>query len=146
MHHISFISRGRGMALAKFFMLCVITLVLSSNAGVAYAKKGDKDAWRPEVGGSEIGGYTGPGPEPVSIKQALSMPDGTWVSIKGNVSKYLGGKEYTITDSTGVADAEIGAKAWMGQNVAASDTVLFQGRVKKQWSQTRIDVKRIIKQ
>jgi len=133
----TFISHGRGTTLARFFVFCIFALVLALGVGVAYAK--DKAGWRPG-----IGGYTGP--ELVGIQQALSMPHGTWVSIKGNVTKYLGGKEYTIADSSGTADAKISSKAWMGQQVRISDTVVFQGKVKKQWSHTRIDVKRIIKQ
>ena len=140
MHQISFILHGRGITLARFFAFCVFTLVLASGAGIAYAK-GGKGEGRPETGS-----YTGPGPELVSVKQALSMPDGTWVSIKGKVTKYLGGKEYIIADSSGAADAKIGANAWMGQNVSESDTVVFQGKVKKEWSNTRIDVKRVSKQ
>jgi uncharacterized protein (TIGR00156 family) len=75
-----------------------------------------------------VGGYTGPGPALVSVQQALSMPDGTWISIKGNITEYLGGKKYKITDPTGAADAKIGTKAWAGQHVSASDAVVLHGR------------------
>jgi uncharacterized protein (TIGR00156 family) len=140
MHHNSFFALGKGAALARFIILSVLTLALASGAGVAYAKKDKQDF------GPVTGGYTGPGPALVSVQKALSMPDGTWVSIKGNIKEYLGGKQYRIADSTGAADAKIGPKAWMGQDVSASDIVEFQGKVKKEWSHTRIDVSRIIKQ
>jgi len=139
-HHIFFVVRGKGVTLARFFLLAVLALALASGARAAYAKS-DKAEWGPGAGG-----YTGPGPELVTIKQALSMPNGTWISIKGNITQNWGGKQYTIADSTGAADAKIGSKAWMRQNVSAADTVVFQGKVKKEWSRTRIDVKRIIKQ
>ena len=138
MHHISFISHRWGTAFIRFLMLCGFAMALASSAGTAYAN--ERGGWR------EPGGYTGPGPAPVNIKQALSMPDGTWVIIKGNITKYWGDKQYTITDSTGSADAKIGSKAWMGQNVGATDTVVLQGKVKKKWSHTKIDVKRVIMQ
>jgi len=142
------ITPGNGTTLTRFFIFCVLTLLLASSAGIACAK--DKHERRVGYGGpgqqSIQGYYTGPGPELVTIQQALSMPHGTWVAIKGKISKYHGGKEYTIADASGSADAKIGSKAWMGQNVSESDTVLMHGKVKKEWSHTRISVKRIIAQ
>ena len=140
MHHIPFTGRGRGRAVARFLALCVFALALASGAGAAYAKNGKHDRM------AEAGGYTGPGPALVSVQQALSMPDGAWVSIRGNITGHMGGKQYKIADPSGAADAKIGSKEWMGQYISASDTVVLQGKVKKEWSQTRIDVKRIIKQ
>ena len=143
MHHIPFIASCRGAVLVKFLVLCTVTFVLASGSAIAYAKKGAPGGgW----GAPDTGGYSGPGPALVTVQQALSMPAGTWVSIQGKVTKYLGGKQYIIADSTGPADAKIGPKAWMGQNVSEADTVVFQGTVIKEWLQTRIDVKRVIKQ
>ena len=145
MHRNSIIPDGKGRVFVRLFTLCcVLAFVLASGAGVAHAKKG-RHGWE---GGPVAGGYTGPGPASVSIQQALSMPDGSWVSIKGSISKFLGDTYYTITDSSGTATAKIGKKAWQRQNFEASDTVVFHGRVTKPlWTNdARIDVKQIIRQ
>ena len=139
MHYISFISHSGGTPVIRFLMLCVFVLALTSGAGAAHAN--ERGGWGPP------GGYTGPGPAPVTIKQALSMPDGSWVSIKANVTQFLGDKYYTVTDSSGSAVAKIGSKAWRWQNVGASDTVVLQGKVKRpRWTNdVRIDVKQVIR-
>ena len=144
------ITSGKGTATVRFFIFCVLALVLASSTGIAYAKSkhergGGYDGPGPQ---SVQGYYTGPGPELVTIQQALSMPHGAWVAIKGKITKYHGGKEYTIADASGSADAKIGSKAWRwtGRNVSESDTVVFHGRVKKEWSHARISVKQIVVQ
>jgi uncharacterized protein (TIGR00156 family) len=139
MQYIPFISRGKGTVPALFFMLSVFLLVLALSAGAAYAKKGKHEGWSPEAGG-----YTGPGPALVSVRQALSMPHDAGVSVKGNITQYLGKNDYTFADSTGSAEVKIPPHAWMGQSVPASDAVELQGVVKKKLWRTRIHVHRIV--
>ena len=146
MRHIPFLpflSHGKGLAPALFFMLCLFTLVFSSIA--AAAGPGGKPG--PGFGpgpGQATGGYTGPGPALVSVQQALSMPHETPVTVKGNITQYLRKDDYTFTDSTGSAEVKISPRAWMGQYVAASDLVELQGEVKKDHSRTRIHVHRVV--
>jgi uncharacterized protein (TIGR00156 family) len=95
-----------------------------------------------------LGGYTGPGPALVSVKQALSLTHDTPVSLKGNITRYMGRDEYTFADATGAVDVRIAPHAWMGQYVAASDTVELQGTVKTDRARagSHIRVYRIVKQ
>ena len=74
------------------------------------------------------------------------MSDEAWVALKGSITQSLGGKDYMFADSTGTSEVKIGHKAWIGQQISASDTVEIHGKVKKDWTRTRIDVKRVIKQ
>jgi uncharacterized protein (TIGR00156 family) len=137
MQYIPFISRGRGIAQALFFTLCLLTLGFASVASAAGPG--------PKPGpGQTTGGYTGPGPALVSVQQALASQHDTGVSVKGNITRYLGKDDYTFTDSTGSAEVKIPPHAWMGQYVAASDTVELQGEVKQDRRGTRIHVHRIV--
>jgi len=136
MRRISFIALGRGMALG--FTLCLLTLGFVPDAAAA----------GPGPGAVQIqttGGYTGPGPALVSAKQAMSMPHDAALSLKGNITKYLGKDEYTFADSTGAVEVKIPPHAWMGQYVSESDVVELQGEVRQDRGRTRIHVHRVIK-
>jgi len=139
--------------MARFSLLCALTIALVFGAGIAYAG--------PARGPGPEGGYIGPGTgyaygaagsnnghasEIVSIRQALIMKNGTNVTIRGNITRSLGGNKYTVTDSSGTAEVHIGSKAWGGQRVGAADIVLLQGEVKKEKKNTIIDVKHVVKQ
>jgi uncharacterized protein (TIGR00156 family) len=138
MYCIPFISFGRAMALALFFALCLLTSDLASDAAAGPGHgPGPSHA---------AGGYTGPGPALVSVQQAASLQHDTAVSIKGNITRYLGRDEYTFTDATGKVEVKIPPHAWMGQYVAESDAVELQGEVKKdREGRTRIHVHRVVK-
>jgi uncharacterized protein (TIGR00156 family) len=134
MRHIPFMSRKRRLVQALCLALCLLA------SGAAAAGPG------PATGGyGQTGGYTGPGPELMSVQQALSAPHDTSVSLKGNITRWLGRDEYAFTDSTGSAEIKIPPHAWMGQHIAASDTVELQGEVRKDRMRARIHTHRIVK-
>jgi len=120
---------------------CILAFALLSAANTANAQKDMPDAL------PAIGGYTGPGPEMVSVKQALSMPHDTVVSLEGKITRYLGRDDYAFADSSGTVELKIGPYAWMGQQVAESDTVVLQGEVKIDRKQTGVHIRvhRVIK-
>jgi len=127
-------SSGAG---AAFYLLalCLITVGWAATATAA-----------PPVHGLALGGgYTGPGPDLVSLEEALSLPTDTPVSVKGNITRYLGRDEYTFTDSTATTLVRIPQPAWFGQHVGESDTVELQGEIKQEWTRTLIHVRRVIK-
>jgi len=99
----------------------------------------------PGPGPAPGGGYTGPGPALVSLKEALALPHDTPVAVKGNITQYLGRDDYTFTDSTGTAEVKIPPHAWQGQNVSEADTVELQGEVKQERTRTVLHVRRLIK-
>ena len=140
MRHIPFLSRGKGLAPTLFFMLCLLTLFSSVATAAGLGGKPG-----PGFGpGQATGGYTGPGPALVSIQQVLAAQHDTPVSVKGNITRYLGRDDYTFADSTGSAEVKISPRAWMGQYVGASDTVELQGEVKKDHRGARIHVHRVL--
>jgi len=126
------ISRG---AVFGLLALCVLAVGLADGAAAA-----------PAVQGLALGGgYTGPGPALISLKEALPLPNDTPVSVKGNITRYLGRDEYTFSDSTGTVEVRIPQTAWFGQHVGESDTVELQGEIKQEWTRTLIHVRRVIK-
>jgi len=131
--HIYF-SSGLGSALG-LFALCVLTFGLAAYAGAA-----------PHAPGLALGGgYTGPGPELVSLQEALALPSETAVTVKGNIIRYLGRDQYIFTDSTGTAEVRIPQAAWFGQQVSEADTVELHGEIKQEWTRTLISVRRVVK-
>ena len=86
------------------------------------------------------GGFNGPGPDLVTVKEALSMGDDARVSLKGNIVKNLGDEEYTFQDATGTIEVEIDDDIWRGRTVGPEDVVIISGEVDKDWRSTTIDV------
>jgi uncharacterized protein (TIGR00156 family) len=140
MNRIPLISSYSGVV-PSLLALCALTLVLATNAAAAGPDSGHPD---PVLAG---GGYIGPGPELVSVQQALSRQHDDPVSIRGNITRYLGRDDYTFADSSGTVEIKIGPQAWMGQYVTESDTVVIQGEVKKgRSSEVHIRVHQVVKQ
>jgi uncharacterized protein (TIGR00156 family) len=138
MNRIPLISSCLGAVLG-LLTLGALPLVLATNAAAA-------DPGHPYPV-QAAGGYIGPGPALVNVQQALSMPHEAAVSIRGNITQYLGRDDYTFADSSGTVEIKIGPQAWMGQYVADSDTVVIQGEVKKgRSSEVHIRVHQVVKQ
>lgn len=91
------------------------------------------------------GGFTGPGPALVTVKQAREMRDDTHVTLRGKIVQHLGKDKYLFKDETGSIHVEIDDDEWMGQTVSPDDTVELYGEVDKDWNSVEIDVKRLTK-
>jgi TIGR00156 family protein len=113
-----------------------LALCIAFSAPAAFAKGGFQAG----------GGYTGPGPEIVTVEQAKTMSDDTHVALKGYIIQSLGDKNYVFKDDTGAINVEISKKRWQGQNIGPDDLVIIYGEVDKEWSKVEIEVKQIVKQ
>ncbi len=93
------------------------------------------------------GGYSGPGSSsgPMTVAQAKGLRDDSWVSLKGHITRQLGGERYEFKDATGTIKLEIDHEVWWGQNVGPNDLVEIVGEVDKEWTIVEIDVKGIKK-
>ncbi len=117
-----------------FALALALALPLVLGAGQALAKNG-----------TDTGGYTGPGPDLVTVAQARDMGDDARVALKGNIVQSLGGEDYVFKDATGTITIEIDGKRWQGRSIGPEDLVEIHGEVDKGWSEEKIEVKRIIK-
>lgn len=93
--------------------------------------------------GANRGGYTGPGPELVTVKQALDMWDDDWVTLKGRIVKSLGDDMYTFHDGSGSITVEIDDDVWQGLSVGPETVVVISGEIDKDWMHTEVEVSSI---
>lgn len=92
------------------------------------------------------GGFSGPGPDLVTVQQAMQMRDDSRVTLKGNIIKSLGDEDYLFQDATGTIQVEIDHEVWRGQNIGPQDLVVISGEVDKDWNHTSVDVSTLVKQ
>jgi uncharacterized protein (TIGR00156 family) len=84
--------------------------------------------------------------QPITVSEASSLPNNSWVLITGNiVNEIRSDKYFTFRDSTGEITVEIERKVWRGLSVDVSDTVEIHGYVEINRGQTSIEVKAIRK-
>ncbi|MDR2055192.1 MAG: YgiW/YdeI family stress tolerance OB fold protein [Desulfovibrio sp.] len=91
------------------------------------------------------GGFTGPGPSAMTVREALGMRDDAVVTLRGNIVRHLGKDLYVFKDSTGTVNVDIDNDIWRGQDVSPKDTVEITGEVDKDWPSLEIDVQRLTK-
>lgn len=90
-------------------------------------------------------GFTGPSADPVSVEKAKTMADDERVTLKGHITKSLGGKAYLFSDNSGEIELKISEKTWQGQTISPSDLVEIYGEIDKEKSGSKIKVKQITK-
>lgn len=128
------ISRNFFAALVAFAFVCsapaVSFAVYSNSSGQSTA----------------AGGFSGPGPGFLTVEQAKSMSDDSYVALKGSLVQQTGGEKYLFKDATGTITVEIDNDVWQGQNVGPQDVVEIHGELDKDLFSSEIDVDRIVKQ
>lgn len=141
-----------GRLLPVLPLALLLTAALLLDCQPVQAKK-DKDreahefsAVAPAPRPLDMGGYASTDETVLSARDALTRGDGTWVVLRGSISRRVGEKEYIFTDASGNADVRIGQKAWQGMQVSAGDTVLLYGKVRRHWEHSFIDIRRIVRQ
>jgi uncharacterized protein (TIGR00156 family) len=91
------------------------------------------------------GGYTGPGPGIITVKEAMGLRDDANVALRGHIVQHLGKDKYLFKDDTGSIRVEIDHDKWEGQSVGPTDPVEIIGEIDKDWNSVEIDVDRVIK-
>ncbi len=92
------------------------------------------------------GGYQGGSDQITTVKEALSMPDDSTVTMEGKISKQLKKDKYLFNDKTGAVKVEIDKRVWRGQTVTANDTVEISGDIDRDDDSILIDVDRLVLQ
>jgi len=91
------------------------------------------------------GGFAGPGPGVITVKDAKEMRDDSKVTLRGYIVQHIGDDKYLFTDGTGSIRVEIDRDKWRGLTVGSKDLVEIQGEVDKDWNSVEIEVDRISK-
>ncbi|MDC2826453.1 YgiW/YdeI family stress tolerance OB fold protein [Rodentibacter pneumotropicus] len=81
-----------------------------------------------------------------TVSDALKANDDTPVRLEGQIVKQLGKKDFIFKDGIGQEiQIEIDKKVWNGITVNPQDQIQIIGKVDKEWNNTEIDVKQVIK-
>ena len=125
-------------------VLAALALVLSLFTSPASAQYDGHQGPQPGVR-SGGGGFTGPGPAVVTVKQALTFSDDTAVTLVGNIVQHLGSDNYVFRDKTGTINVDIDQYKWNGQTVGPGDTVELAGEIDRDWGSVEVDVSTVRK-
>ncbi len=94
----------------------------------------------PSSGG---GGFSGPGPAVMTVKQASKQADDTWVTLRGKIISQHSDDMYTFQDASGQMLVEIDDDAWGGQKISAQNTVELLVKIDKDWNKTELEVETV---
>ena len=77
-------------------------------------------------GDPEVGGYAGPGPIPILAIQVPHQAEGSWYTLRGQITRQLGQDKYLFEDMSGASEIKIDDQVWEGQIVTAADLLEIQ--------------------
>ncbi len=120
--------------------LFVGVVALAPMGGEALAKGNKNGGFN---GPTAEGGYTGPGPKLMTMKEGATQADDTWVTFRGKIVNHLGDEKYTFQDASGTGTVEIDRKAWRGVQVGPNDEVELLVEVDKDWGSTEFEAKTV---
>lgn len=120
----------------KTIFLALFAVLVSLNA---YAKSD---------GGCDMsygkGGFMDTNATPMSIAEVMKMPDDSYVTLQGYITKRVGDKKYHFSDGTTEIPVEISHKVWQGQTVTPKDKVMIFGEIDREDGQRIIEVKSLM--
>ncbi len=90
-----------------------------------------------------MGGFVDATAKPVSLAEAQKLPDDSYVTIAGYITKQIKDDEYTFSDGTNSITVEIGRKDWRGLRVTPKDKIIIKGKVDKDFTSFKVDAKSI---
>ena len=124
--------------IARHRKIAVLLTGLMALAGALFAG--------PALAAASGPGFTGPGPNIMTVKQVKSLGDDAQVALRGNIIRSLGGKKYLFQDATGTITLDIKANRWEGQQVGPENLVEIHGELDKDWTEIEVEVDRILVQ
>ncbi|MDR2534955.1 MAG: NirD/YgiW/YdeI family stress tolerance protein [Treponema sp.] len=91
------------------------------------------------------GGFTGPVNQyqGITVQDAQNLYDDARVVLQGFIIRAVGKEEYIFQDGTGEITVEIERKHWRGLSINETDRIEIRGKVDKERSRTKIEVKSI---
>lgn len=88
----------------------------------------------------EKGGFTDSLPV-MSVAQALKLPEDSYVSLQGFITKRIGDDKYSFTDGAEAITLEIDDEIWHGQTVSPKDKISILGEIEHDNGAVNVDVK-----
>ena len=89
--------------------------------------------------------FVGAGSTPAltTVAKALQAEDDSLVVLEGNILRQIDKKHYEFKDVSGTAKVEIDSKYLPAEKFTAQSKVRLQGKVDKEFSGRKIDVKQV---
>lgn len=87
------------------------------------------------------GGFVDAAARPLSVAEVQKLSDDTYVTMTGYLTKQLGDDEYLFSDGTDTITVEIDDKDWRGLRVTPKDKIIINGKVDKDFTSLKVDVK-----
>ncbi|AUI66094.1 MULTISPECIES: YgiW/YdeI family stress tolerance OB fold protein [Glaesserella] len=113
-------------------------LVLSTLlASVALVGCGNNQTNNQQVFGANVPATT------ITVKQALSARDNSYVTVEGNIVSQVDEDEYILADASGQIRVEIDNHIWQGQNVSKNDKVRIYGEIDSEWNKTELQAREL---
>jgi uncharacterized protein (TIGR00156 family) len=133
----------RGLLMKKyavFSMLLLFSITVVSGQG--FNGPGSRGGDRPD----HRRGQAVTASRPVTVREAKTLPDGSWVILTGNISSGRpGGENYTFRDPTGEITVEIERDVWRGLSVSPADRIEISGELEKKRGRAVIEVEFIVR-
>lgn len=90
------------------------------------------------------GGFLDTNVIPVSIAEVMKMPEDSYVTLQGYITKRIGDKKYHFSDGSTEIPVEISHKVWQGQTITPKDKVIIFGEIDKEDGQRIVEVKSLM--
>lgn len=90
------------------------------------------------------GGFVDAAVKPMSVADVQKLSDDAYASLTGYITKRLSDDEYNFTDGVNNLVVEIDDKVWRGQTITPKDKVLITGKVDKELTRLKFDVKSLM--
>jgi len=120
----------------KTLILATVAALISFNA---YAK---------HDGGCDMhygkGGFVDANATPMSISEVNKMPEDSYVTMQGYITKRVGDKLYHFSDGNTEIPVEISNKVWQGQTITPKDKVMIFGEIDREDGNRVIEVKSLM--
>ncbi|QBQ64380.1 NirD/YgiW/YdeI family stress tolerance protein [Actinobacillus indolicus] len=79
----------------------------------------------------------------ISVKQALSARDDSYVTVEGNIISQVDDDEYILADTSGQIRVEIDNHIWQGQNVSKNDKVRIYGEIDSELNKAELKAREL---
>ena len=130
------------VCMKKILFLLALTTFLSGNAYAKHDCNCEKYCAKMEHKMMKnYGGFVDASIKPMSVAEVKKLSDDAYVTLSGYLTKRLSDDEYDFTDGTNNLIVEIDDKVWMGQTVSPKDKILITGKVDKEFTHLKLDVK-----
>lgn len=125
----------------------ILALILSLSCAPLLANEtgGFKQQGQPPAPKDQTAGYRAVTDlqDTTAVNKLAELPDGTPVSLLGNILRQTGEQSYLLRDKTGTVRLQIDQQVWQGQEVRPDELVSVRGRLVKVNGEQSVQVNKL---